>query len=91
MVKVRFSAAIGSAVNGEAETTVAFEGKIGGLLAMLAEKYGEKFSSKLFKDGRLHKYVNLYINGEDINYAKGTETEVGESDTVYLAPAISGG
>jgi len=42
-------------------------------------------------DGRLHRYVNLYVNGDDIRHASGVETPVSDGDEVLILPAISGG
>jgi molybdopterin converting factor small subunit len=42
-------------------------------------------------DGKPHRYVNLYVNGDDIRYAAGVDTPVTERDEVLILPAVSGG
>jgi molybdopterin converting factor small subunit len=42
-------------------------------------------------DGRLSRFVNVYVNDRDVRYREGLETPVGPDDTVILLPAIAGG
>ena len=42
-------------------------------------------------DGQLHRFVNLYVNDEDVRYLGSLETEVREGDTVSILPAVAGG
>ena len=43
------------------------------------------------EDGALHRFVNVYVNDEDVRYLGSLETAVGESDTVSILPAVAGG
>ena len=43
------------------------------------------------EDGRLHRFVNLYLNDEDVRYLGSLETKVQEGDTVSILPAVAGG
>lgn len=45
----------------------------------------------LAEDGELHRFVNLYVNDEDVRYLDGLDTEVLESDVVSILPAVAGG
>ena len=45
----------------------------------------------LTPDGELNRYVNVYVNGQDVRYLEGLETPVGERDEVRLLPAMAGG
>jgi molybdopterin converting factor small subunit len=45
----------------------------------------------LAPDGGLNRYVNVYLNGQDVRYLAGLETPVGERDEVRLLPAMAGG
>ena len=48
--------------------------------------------SQLFgADGSLNRYVNVYLNDEDVRVLKGLDTSVGESDTLVILPAMAGG
>lgn len=42
-------------------------------------------------DGTLKRFINLYVNGEDIRYAGGLETALKDGDEVSIIPAVSGG
>jgi molybdopterin converting factor small subunit len=45
----------------------------------------------LTDDGALHRFVNVYVNDEDVRYLGSLETEVGEGDTISILPAVAGG
>jgi sulfur-carrier protein len=48
--------------------------------------------SQLFSgDGELNRYVNVYLNDEDVRVLDGLDTGVGESDTLVILPAMAGG
>ena len=42
-------------------------------------------------DGGLHRFINVYVNDEDVRYLGSLETEVKEGDTVSILPAVAGG
>ena len=42
-------------------------------------------------DGSLHRFVNVYVNDEDVRYLGALETEVKDGDTVAILPAVAGG
>ena len=42
-------------------------------------------------DGSLHRFVNIYVNDEDIRYLQSLETPVKEGDVVSILPALAGG
>lgn len=42
-------------------------------------------------DGGLHKFVNVYVNDEDIRYLDKLDTKVGEADQIAILPAVAGG
>jgi molybdopterin converting factor small subunit len=41
--------------------------------------------------GELSRFINIYVNDQDVRYLQGLETVVGASDTVILLPAMAGG
>ena len=48
--------------------------------------------SQLFgPEGDLNRYVNVYLNDEDVRVLDGLETKVSDSDTVVILPAMAGG
>ncbi len=45
----------------------------------------------LTDDGELNRFVNVYVNGQDVRYLAGLETPVATTDEVRLLPAMAGG
>ncbi|MBY8863932.1 MoaD/ThiS family protein [Nocardia sp. CA2R105] len=46
---------------------------------------------RLLKDGKLNRYVNIYVDDEDVRFTGGLEAEVPEGGTVTILPAVAGG
>lgn len=42
-------------------------------------------------DGSLHKFVNVYVNDEDVRYLERLDTAVSDGDEVSILPAVAGG
>ena len=50
------------------------------------------FSERILdEDGELRRFVNIYVDGEDIRYREGFDTEVGPNDEVSIVPSVAGG
>ncbi|MBV9089617.1 MAG: MoaD/ThiS family protein [Mycobacteriaceae bacterium] len=41
--------------------------------------------------GKLHRFVNVYVNDEDVRFSGGLGTEISDGDTVTILPAVAGG
>jgi molybdopterin converting factor small subunit len=41
--------------------------------------------------GGLHRFVNVYVHGEDVRYGGGLDAPVAEGDTISILPAVAGG
>jgi molybdopterin converting factor small subunit len=64
---------------------------VGEALRDLAEKHPAT-EGQLFGDGgELNRYVNVYLNDEDVRVLQGMDTPVGDSDTIVILPAMAGG
>ena len=61
------------------------------VLESVFEQYPELRPQLLNEDGTLRKFVNVYVNDEDVRFLDGLRTRVGEEDTVSIVPAIAGG
>jgi molybdopterin converting factor small subunit len=48
-------------------------------------------AARLVKDGNLHRFVNIYVDDEDVRFAGGLEAPVKENSTVTILPAVAGG
>ncbi|WP_028850174.1 MoaD/ThiS family protein [Thermocrispum municipale] len=47
--------------------------------------------ARLVKDDKLHRFINVYVNDEDVRFAGGLEAKVSDGDTVTILPAVAGG
>jgi MoaD family protein len=47
--------------------------------------------ARLVKEGSLHRFINVYVNDEDVRFAGGLEAAVSDGDTVTILPAVAGG
>ena len=66
-------------------------GTVRDLLQDLERRYPGMAGRILTDEGRLHRFVNLYVNDEDVRYLGSLETAVKEGDTVSILPAVAGG
>ena len=74
------------------EKAVAADGDtVRDLLGDLDRRYPGIASQLLTDDGSLHRFVNVYVNDEDVRYLSSLETAVKEGDTVSILPAVAGG
>ena len=64
---------------------------IGEVLGKLVAEYPGMAGQVVQDDGSLHKFVNIYVNGEDIRFLADKETPVKPGDEVSIVPAIAGG
>lgn len=73
-------------------TTVSVEGAtIGAVLAELTATYPLIESQLLNKDGSLHRFLNVYVNDDDVRYIGGVDAPVSDDDEITLLPAVAGG
>ena len=66
----------------------------GKTLAELIDDLDGKHSgikARLVTNGSLHRFVNVYVNDEDVRFAGGLEAAVADGDTVTILPAVAGG
>ena len=57
----------------------------------LVGRYPSLRQQLLTEDGQLNRFVNVYVNGQDVRYLNGLETPVADRDEVRLLPAMAGG
>ena len=76
----------------DGESEVSVEGStVGEALNALAEKHPGTKEQLFSPEGDLNRYVNVYLNDEDVRVLDGLDTSAGESDTVVILPAMAGG
>ena len=56
----------------------------------LASKF-PALATRIFDNGGIAPFVNVYVEGEDVRTRDGLDTPVGEASTVILLPAMAGG
>jgi molybdopterin synthase sulfur carrier subunit len=90
MATIKIPPVLRPSTGGEREVT-ADGSDVGTVLNALAEQHPST-KTQLFGDGGdLNRYVNVYLNDEDVRVLQGLETPVGEADTLVILPAMAGG
>jgi molybdopterin converting factor small subunit len=64
---------------------------VGEVVRDLASRYPAMSAHLLDDGGQLQRFVNLYVNDEDIRYLEKLDTPVTDSDEVTVLPAVAGG
>ena len=89
-IDVRVPTVLRTHTDGEAKVTAEgatlreviddLEGRHPGLAAKLVDE-----------EGRLHRFINVYLEDEDVRFLGGIETPLEDGDTVAILPAVAGG
>jgi molybdopterin synthase sulfur carrier subunit len=64
---------------------------VGEVLRALASQHPATESQLFSEAGELNRYVNVYLNDEDVRVLQGLDTSVSDSDTIVILPAMAGG
>ena len=62
-----------------------------GLLADIDQSFPALGQQIKGEDGKLRRFINLYVNEEDVRFLQGRTTGLKDGDTVSIVPAIAGG
>ena len=90
MATVKIPPVLRASVGGEKE--VSAEGSsVGEVLNALASAHPQTQTQLFSAEGELNRYVNVYLNDEDVRVLDGLQTAVGEGDTLVILPAMAGG
>ena len=74
------------------ETTIRVEGStIGAVLTDVTERFPAVKGQLLNEDGTLHRFLNVYVNDDDVRYLGGVDAAVADTDEITLLPAVAGG
>jgi sulfur-carrier protein len=87
---VKVPAVLRASVGGAREVETAGS-TIGEVLDALAVAYPGLRDQLFTPDGELNRFVNVYVNGQDVRYLDGRATAVADADEVRLLPAMAGG
>ena len=88
-IKVEIPAPLREQAGGNTEVEVT-GATVGAALADLVRRY-PALEPKLFQNGKLRPYVNIFVNNEDIRYLDEMDTALQDGVTVALIPAVAGG
>jgi sulfur-carrier protein len=71
----------------------AVEGSGDTLAALLAdlETRHAGIQARIVEGGELRRFVNIYLNDEDVRFLEGIDTKVADGDNVTILPAVAGG
>ncbi len=90
MATVKIPPVLRASVGGERE--VSAEGSsIGEVLQSLVAAHPATETQIFADDGALNRYVNVYLNDEDVRVLSGLDTPVADGDTLVILPAMAGG
>jgi molybdopterin synthase sulfur carrier subunit len=87
---VRIPTPLRRLANGQGEVSVEAK-NIRELINALEASYPGFKERLVDENGELRRFVNLYLNDEDIRFLKGIDTELKDGDTLSIVPAIAGG
>jgi molybdopterin synthase sulfur carrier subunit len=89
-VEVRVPTMMRADTGGQA--TIAVDGTtIGEVLDDIVARHPGLAGKLRANDGGLHKFVNVYVNDDDVRYLDKLDTKVGDGDVVSILPAVAGG
>ncbi|MDQ6914661.1 MAG: MoaD/ThiS family protein [Actinomycetota bacterium] len=90
MATVKIPPVLRASVAGEKEVEAA-GASVGEVLRALADEHPGTAPQLFAGEDELNRYVNVYLNDEDVRVLDGLQTPVGEGDTLVILPAMAGG
>ncbi len=90
MATVKIPPVLRPSVGGEKQVE-ASGANVGEVLRSLAGDHPATESQLFSGEGQLNRYVNVYLNDEDVRVLDGLDTGVKEGDTLVILPAMAGG
>ena len=90
MSTIKIPPVLRGSVGGAKEVEVSGQ-NVGEVLRALADQHPATESQLFSGDGELNRYVNVYLNDEDVRVLDGLDTSVSDRDTVVILPAMAGG
>jgi len=90
MSTVKIPPVLRASVGGAKEVEAA-GASVGDVLRSLVEQHPATESQLFSEEGDLNRYVNVYLNDEDVRVLDGLDTSVSENDTIVILPAMAGG
>ena len=89
-IQVRVTAVLQKLTGGQ-KTVEASGNNVREVLENIETRY-PGFKAQMYgPDGKLHRFVNVYLNDEDIRYTGGVDTPLKQGDILDILPALAGG
>ena len=89
-VKIRIPTQLRALAGGDSEVSV--EGSTVGEVLKALDAAHPGFNERLFDDsGKVRRFVNVFLDDEDIRFLSGTDTPVADKQTLSIVPAVAGG
>ena len=88
-VEVKVTANLQKLVGGQ-RSVQGSGGSVREILDDLEQRY-PGFKDLIVSNGELHRFVNIYLNDEDIRFLEQLDTPLSEGDTLSILPALAGG
>ena len=76
---------------GDAKQVQASGDTVGEVIGQLVAQHPSLREQLFTDDGQLNRFVNVYLNGQDVRYLRELDTPVEVQDTLVLLPAMAGG
>lgn len=89
-VTVRLPGALRQWADGQ-RTVEVDSSSVSDAIRVLCTQYPAVGERVLDDDGKPRRFVNVYVNGEDVRLLDGQETPLRDGDEVIIAPAVAGG
>jgi molybdopterin synthase sulfur carrier subunit len=89
-VQVRLPTVLRTAAEGQSQVSVDGDA-VGQVVDQLIASYPGLGDNLIGEDGQVRKFVNIYLNDEDIRFLEKLETPVVDGDELAILPAVAGG
>ena len=76
---------------GGAKSVTGEGASLAALLDNLDDHYAGLKGRLITEDGSLHRFVNVYVNDEDVRFTGSLDTALSDGDAVTILPAVAGG
>jgi len=90
-VTLRVPTILRSLTGGEAEVSVEGAATLAELIAKVDADHPGIRGRVLDDDGKIRRFVNVYVGEDDVRFAQGLETPTPDGVTVSIIPAVAGG
>jgi len=88
-IKVRIPSQLRQLTGGEGMIEMD-AGTVGGILMELENRH-PGMAERLLDNGEVRRFINIYVDGDDIRFADGMATEVADGAEISIVPAVAGG